>query len=87
MAAEKWDAAQGAFEELDRSKGRAFIEENPLYWVLAIYNLARCSEKQQKTRDTLSYYTRFVTIWKNADPGLPQVRDAKERLAKLRAPN
>jgi eukaryotic-like serine/threonine-protein kinase len=47
------------------------------YWLGEVY------EKSGRTDKAIEQYDRFLDIWKNADPGLPEVADAKARLAAL----
>jgi tetratricopeptide (TPR) repeat protein len=49
----------------------------------SFYMLGKICEKAGKKRDARRNYKRFLELWKNADPGLPEVDDAKARLAAL----
>ena len=41
-------------------------------------------EKSGWSKKAIEQYEEFLTIWKDADPGITEVEDAKERLKKLR---
>jgi len=53
------------------------------YYHASAWTLAEARELRDKTK-AAEYYTKFIDLWKNADPELqPKVADAKARLAKL----
>jgi serine/threonine protein kinase/tetratricopeptide (TPR) repeat protein len=56
-----------------------------IWAVKAHYLLALAYEKSGWNKKAIEKYEEFLDIWKDADPGIPEVQDAKERLKKLRA--
>jgi tetratricopeptide (TPR) repeat protein len=58
---------------------------NPIWVVKAHYLLGLAYEKSGWKAKAIEKYEEFLDIWKDADPGIPEVQDAKERLEKLRA--
>jgi tetratricopeptide (TPR) repeat protein/tRNA A-37 threonylcarbamoyl transferase component Bud32 len=50
---------------------------------MARYRLAKLYEQLGLSRQAVEQYRRVVEIWKNADPDLAEVRDARARLAAL----
>jgi len=52
--------------------------------VKAYYLLGLAYEKSGWNKKAIQQYEEFLDIWKNADPGIPEVADAKERLKKLK---
>jgi len=55
-----------------------------IYAVKAYYLLGLAYEKSGWNDKAIQQYEEFLDIWKNADPGIPEVADAKERLKKLK---
>ncbi len=52
--------------------------------VKAYYLLGLAYEKSGWNKKAIEQYEEFLDIWKDADPGIPEVVDAKERLKKLK---
>jgi tetratricopeptide (TPR) repeat protein len=68
------DEAVNALKELLRLRGG---------YALAHYELGKIYELMNRPDDAKDEYERFLEMWSNADEGLPQLEDARERLAKL----
>jgi len=58
---------------------------SPIWDVKAYYLLGLAYEKSGWNKKAIEKYEEFLDIWKNADPGILEVQDAKERVKKLRA--
>ncbi len=68
---------------LDRySEDRAL---SPLQAVKANYLLGLAYEKSGWRDQAISRYEEFLDIWQDADPGIAEIDDARERLEKLRS--
>jgi serine/threonine protein kinase/Tfp pilus assembly protein PilF len=76
-----------AVAELERALSRYDDSRvnSPIWAVKAYYLLGLAYEKSGWNAKAIEKYEEFLDIWKNADPGIPEVQDAKERLNKLRA--
>ncbi|MFQ5583657.1 MAG: tol-pal system YbgF family protein, partial [Calditrichia bacterium] len=50
-----------------------------------LYLLGKVYQAKGDIRQAAENYDKFLTLWKNADPELPEVIDAKKQLAELKA--
>lgn len=50
----------------------------------SFYELGKIYEQQGDTGKAVDHYEKFLDLWKNADPGIAAVEDAKKRLAGLK---
>ncbi|MFX0202556.1 MAG: tetratricopeptide repeat protein, partial [Candidatus Hodarchaeota archaeon] len=83
LAAGRLGEAVAVLEEilLTHVHARAF---NTIRAVKAYYLLGLAYEKSGWNKKAIEKYEEFLDIWKDADPGIPEVEDAKERLKKLK---
>ncbi|MCJ7578295.1 MAG: tetratricopeptide repeat protein, partial [candidate division Zixibacteria bacterium] len=75
-----------AVAELEKALSRydAIRAGFPTLAVKAYYLLGLAYEKSGWKAKAIEKYEEFLDIWRNADPGIPEVQDAKERVKKLR---
>ncbi|MGB6340299.1 MAG: tetratricopeptide repeat protein, partial [Candidatus Aminicenantaceae bacterium] len=50
----------------------------------SFYMLGKIYEQQGDTSKAIENYERFLDLWKDADPGMAEVEDARKRLTGLR---
>jgi len=58
---------------------------NGLFAVKAHYWLGLTYEELNQNKKAINRYQTFLDIWKNADPGVAEIDDARKRLAKLKS--
>ena len=78
------DKAISAYEKIFSDPDPAFGWEPQQRWLEARYVLASdyaARDEKQKARETLA---ALLDLWKDADPGLPLLKEAKTEYAKLR---
>jgi serine/threonine protein kinase/tetratricopeptide (TPR) repeat protein len=85
--------ARALFESGDLDKARKTYENITLLtsgryldgdiYAKAFYMLGKIAEQMGKKAEAAEKYRKFLDLWKDADPGLPEVEDARKRLASL----
>jgi tetratricopeptide (TPR) repeat protein len=75
------DSARREYEKIV-SLGVSRLSYGDIY-AKAYYQLGKISEQQGKTAEAAERYRKFLDLWKDADPGLPEVEDARKRLAAI----
>ncbi len=83
LKARRFGDAVNEFETLFE-KNIITLAGNPLWGVRAYYYLGLAYEGSGSYEKATKQYERFLDIWRDADPDLEEVDDAKRRLAGLR---
>ena len=79
-----FEKAQEEYKRITRlTTGRLFYGD---IYAKSFYMLGKIYEEQGNKSQATEHYEKFLTLWKDADPGFPEVNDAKERLAGLKSP-
>jgi len=78
------EKARKSFEDVTRmTTGRLFFGE---LYPKSFYMLGQIHEKTGDKVKAIENYSKFLDLWKDADPGRPEVEDARKRLAGLKKP-
>jgi tetratricopeptide (TPR) repeat protein len=76
------DKAEELYKEIKSiTIDRVFVGEA---YAKSFYMLGKIYEEQGRTAKTIEHYNKFLDLWKDADPGIVEVEDARKRLAGLR---
>jgi serine/threonine protein kinase/tetratricopeptide (TPR) repeat protein len=78
----KGDGAHAA-EEFQRIQSLAYLRPASIHIPLARLQLARAYALQKDTAKAKTSYQDFLAVWKDADPDLPILREAKAEYLKL----
>ena len=75
-------SAQGEFEKIP-SLHLGRIGDGEIY-AKSLYTLGKIFEQQGQKEKAIEHFQRFLDLWKNADPGIPEIDDAKACLTALK---
>ena len=80
--AEEFEKAREEYEKIiTLTTGRLW--DGDIY-AKSFYMLGKIHEEQRDTAKAIENYEKFLDLWKDADTGLPEVDDARSRLAGLK---
>jgi len=77
------DKAQEEYEKITSlSRGRIYYGD---IYVKSFYMLGKIFEQKGWKGKAIEHYEKFLDLWKDADPGLAEVEDARTRLVRLKS--
>ncbi len=62
-------------------EGKDRFLSHPVYY----YRLAKLYEEKGLVGKAIEHYEKFLDLWKDADPGIAEVEDARKRLVGLKS--
>jgi len=76
------DKAHNVYERNTQlTKGIIHVD---VIYITNFYMLGKIYEQQSNKAKAIEPYEKFLSLWKDADPGIAEVEDVKARLAGLR---
>ena len=80
----QWQEAVGALLEIQDVFPHFYSDQLDVFYPKSFYLLGKIYEKKGDKQLAIENTEKFLDLWKNADPDLPDLIDAKERLARLK---
>ena len=79
------DKAREQFKNITLlTTGRLFYGD---IFARSLYMLGKICQKKGQSQEAIEHFTQFTKLWENADPGIAELEDAKNRLNNLRLKN
>ena len=85
VLSENFDKAEQAFDNIiNMTTGRLWWGD---LYAKSFYMLGKICEQQGDTAKAKEHYEKFLDLWKDADPGIQEVEDARKRMNGLKTRN
>jgi tetratricopeptide (TPR) repeat protein len=76
-----YEKARQEYERIIQlTTGRLFYGD---IYAKSFYMLGKIYEEKDMQRQAIEHYVKFLDLWKDADPGIAEVEDVKNRLAEM----
>jgi serine/threonine protein kinase/Tfp pilus assembly protein PilF len=76
-----YEKARQEYERIiNLTTGRLFYGD---IYAKSFYMLAKIFEEKKMPKQAIEHYEKFLDLWKDADPGIVEAEDAKNRLAEM----
>jgi tetratricopeptide (TPR) repeat protein len=78
------DSARKYLTEYVDTSNPSHLNSDPYYLPFTLFRLGELYQDAGEAKRAIDYYSRFVDLWKNADPDLqPRVTEARKRISAL----